>query len=148
MLGVNGSGDSHGAPLVPVAIWKLLEENTSSTAGELHGVKSEVLVNSPHPGGVTSAACDPPLKDSLKFVNGTSGVSLNTVVNCPVLVFRCTSPTSLISTPCPASAISSFTSGGWDSTTYTLPSNGSASSGVNTVAVPTCDADGHRGGPS
>ena len=79
------------APLVPVAIWKLLGENTSSTAGELHGVKSEALVNSPHVGGVTSAACDPPLKTSLKSVNGNSGFSLNTVVNWPVLVFRCTS---------------------------------------------------------
>src|SRR5580692_4984756 len=117
MLGVNGSGDSHGAPLVPVAIWKLLGENTSSTTGVLHGVKSELLVNNPHVGGVTSAACDPPLKESLKFVNGTSGVSLNTVVNCPVLVFRCTSPSSLSSTPCPAIAISNFKSGGWDSTT-------------------------------
>src|SRR5580692_2848505 len=112
MLGVNGSGDAHGAPLVPVAIWKLLGENTSSTAGELHGVKSEVLVNSPHVGGVVSAACDPPLNASLKTVNGNSGFSLNTVVNCPVLVFRCTSPSSLTSMPCPAIAISSFTSGG------------------------------------
>ena len=57
-------------------IGKLLENGTSAPNGVVHGVKSAFVVYVPHAVGVASAACAPPLKDSLKLVNGSAGCFL------------------------------------------------------------------------
>ena len=113
--GLNGSGeDGHGLPPGPLVIAKLFSSSTSETSGALHGVKSAVDAYTPHAAGVASAAWAPPLNDSLKSVNGSSGVPSNVVVNWPVASSRCTFPTSLRFTPSAEAATSSFRFGGLD----------------------------------
>ena len=64
--GANGNGeDGHARTTGPAVIWKLLVGNASGTNGLAHGVKSDV-VHIPAAVGVDSAACAPPLKESLK----------------------------------------------------------------------------------
>ena len=94
IAGVNGSGDgARRCRPGRCSIAKLLD-GAAASLGALHGVKSAFVVYVPHAVGVASAACAPPLKDSLKSVNGSCGVFSNVVVSWPVVSFRCTSPTS------------------------------------------------------
>src|SRR6201988_3728193 len=85
MFGSNGNGSGgHGAPPVPDVIAKLSFVRSSAWNGVPHGVKSVCEVYTPHCTGVDNAACAPPLKDNLNFVNGSCGVSANVVVIRPV----------------------------------------------------------------
>ena len=81
--------------------------------GLLHGVNSALEEYTPQSTGVASAAWAPPLKFSLNVVNGTSGVSSNVVVSCPVCSLRWTLPTSFRFTPSPEAVTSNCRFGGF-----------------------------------
>ncbi len=98
-VGVNGGGLAHGPPPGPAAISMLLVSNASPTAGVTHGVTSELAVYTPHAGGVTSAPCAPPFKETRRSLNGSSGAWGSESVTWPVTGFRASSPSIFRYTP-------------------------------------------------
>ncbi len=68
--GANEDSDPHELPPGPLTMPKLLAQNASGMNGLLHGVKSALVVNSPHAPGVTSAPCAPPSNTIFKSLNG------------------------------------------------------------------------------
>ena len=86
-------------PPQPSSIESELDGSASGVSGALHGIKSDVVVNTPHDCGVANGALGPPFNRSTSSSNGTCGLSANVAVNCPDTGSTSTRPASFTTTP-------------------------------------------------
>src|ERR1039458_5291869 len=133
---------------------------TSGVNGELHGVRSTVVVAGPHVREVESVARSAPWRVSWNSENGSCGVFSNVVVIWPVCWLICPVPSSLTMTPSSPSpttctnrrimrpSCASLGEHGLHNgeARYTSPFRRSSSAGVLIRTVPTCESRGHAPG--